>query len=94
MSNIHETKNATNIRKTSDVKPHKVRKAVNSIFDELQQQVKTLKTSYEQTENEIVLSFSNGHLIGSFHLQELSNQPIADATQLSFPLFAQEGGKV
>ncbi len=67
---------------------------MNFIFDELTSQIKTLKTTFKQGDNEVSITFTEDNFIGSIHLQELSNAPIPDATQLSFPLFAQEGGLV
>ncbi len=82
------------ITKTVDAQTDKIRKAMNFIFDELTSQIKTLKTTFKQGDNEISITFVDGNFIGSIHLQELSNAPIPDATQLSLPLFTQEGGMV
>ncbi len=77
--------------KTGTVQTSKLRNLLNEMFNDITQKTKRLKTSISNNDKEIMLTFTDGELLTTFHVQEIGNTPIPDAIQLSLP-FAQEGG--
>ncbi len=77
--------------RTGNVQTPKLRNLLNGLFNDVTKRADRFKTSISNNDREIMLTFTDGELVTTFHVQKIGKQTIPDAIQLSLP-FAQEGG--